>query len=735
MLGLLKRDISGSFSDLWYRVGGTTPRLSTHARITQQRSGLDAVYIVEDPAGGDYYRLSASAYFFLGLLDGRGTVNDAWEACNAQLGDDAPTQRECIDLLSKLQYFGLLSGELPLAADMIELRHREAAAKRRRRRTGSGLSLVIPLVNPERLLERSKHLFSPLFSVWGFGAWAVLVVIALYHVFVHRASLFSQLNGVLDPSNLLGLSLLFILIRAWHEFGHAAACKAMGGRCTEMGLMLVAYILPFPYCDTSSAWRLPEVRKRVIVSAGGMYVETLLAAVAAIVWANAAPDAHTLRTMAYNIMFLSGVTTLVFNANPLLRYDGYYILSDLAGSANLAQRSAELTKFLVNRFVFKVASARPPMVRDRGEFWLLLTYNLLSFPYRIFISVGIVLFLWNDDRYFTLGAVLAVACGILWIVWPVLRALGFLAVAPSLLGRRARAIGITAGLAAAVGLALGTIPLPNASYAPAVLEARHREPIRSLDDGFIEAVLVGEGDFVEAGDPLVVLRHPEVIVELEKARADYGKAEAFGNAASRGTPGDRAVAVIRQEQAAKALARANERAESLTIRAAISGQVIPSPGATRRLRDLPGYFVSRGALLGLVATTDDLVVRSVVSDNDHGYIFDGRGGSPKATLRVRGDAGRVIEADVSRIVPVGSRDVTTPSLAADVGGEIVLDPRDPERRTSLTPQFIVELEPLTRPSTWQPGLRGRVRFDSEPRPLLAQWWRRLRQYVDDQMKA
>ena len=735
MLGLLKQDISGSFSDLWYRVGPTSPRLSPHARVTQQRAGMDAVYIVEDPAGGDYYRLSASAYFFLGLLDGRRTVNDAWDACNAQLGDDAPTQRECIDLLSKLQYYGLLSGELPLAADMIELRHREAAAKRRRRRTGSGLSLVIPLVNPERVLERSKHLFAPLFSPGGFATWLVLVLTALYFVFTNRAALFSQLNGVLDPSNLLHVSVLFILIRAWHEFGHAAACKAMGGRCTEIGLMLVAYLLPFPYCDTSSAWRFPEVRKRVIVSAGGMYFETFLAAIAAIVWANTSSDATTLRMLMYNVMFVCGVTTLVFNANPLMRYDGYYILSDMSGSANLAQRAAELTKFLLNRHVFKVASARPPMVQSESEFWLLLSYNLLSFPYRIFVSFGIVLFLWSDQRYFTLGAILAVASAALWIVWPLLKSLGFLAVSPTLLGRRARAVGITAGLAALVLLAIGAIPMPSASYAPGVLEARQREPIRPMEDGYIESVLVQEGDTVKPGDVIATLRNPDVIVDLAKAEADFGKAQAFSNAASKGTPGEQAIAAIRLEQTGKALTRARDRYAALTVRAGIAGRIAPSPGASRRLRDLPGYYVSRGALLGLVATTDDLIVRSVVSDRDHAFIFDNREAAPTAALRIRGEAGTVIPATIARIVPVGSRDVSERSLTTEAGGDIVLDPRDKDRRTALTPQFLVELEPGVRPESWQPGLRGNVRFDTPPRPLLSQWWRRLRQYVDDQIKA
>src|SRR5262245_25835270 len=200
MLKILREDVTSSFSDLWYRLGATRPRLSPHARVTRQRFGAHASYIVEDPASGNYYRLSEPAYFFIGLLDGRRTVNDAWEACNAQLGDDAPTQRECVELLSRLQLYGCLSGDLPLAPDMVELRRREARQRRVQRRTGRGVSMTIPLFNPEPMLERCKHLLALLFSTWGAAAWLIVVGFALYRVVVRREALADGLSGVLNPS-------------------------------------------------------------------------------------------------------------------------------------------------------------------------------------------------------------------------------------------------------------------------------------------------------------------------------------------------------------------------------------------------------------------------------------------------------------------------------------------------------------------------------------------------------
>src|ERR1051325_3078025 len=335
MLKLLREDVSSSFSDLWYRLGPTRPRLSPHATVVRQKFGGETAYVVEDPASGNYYRLSESAYFFIGLLDGRRTVDHAWEACNTQLGDDAPTQRECVELLSRLQLYGCLSGDLPLSPDMVELRRKEAESRRVQRRTGRGVSMTIPLVNPEPWLERSRHLLRGIFSVGGGAACLLVVGFALYRVLTRRDVLADGLNGMLDPSNLVWVGIVFVLLRAWHELGHACACKAMGARCTEIGLMLIALVLPFPYCDTSAAWRLPEVWKRVIVSAGGMIFETFVAALAAIAWSYMGKDDSGLvRSILYNTMLVSGVTTLVFNLNPLLRYDGYYMLANTPAPAH-----------------------------------------------------------------------------------------------------------------------------------------------------------------------------------------------------------------------------------------------------------------------------------------------------------------------------------------------------------------------------------------------------------------
>lgn len=733
-MGIFSEHPQSSMSDTWYRVGGTRPRLSPHAQLTRQAFGAANVCIVEDPAAGNYYRLSESAAFFVGMLDGRRSVDEAWEACNAQLGDEAPTQRECVEILSKLQRFGLLLGEQPLAADMVRHRREESARARFQKQTGRLFSITVPLVNPERALERVAPLLRAVFSRWGMVAWCVTVLAGLWSVVPRWRELTGAFNDVLDPANLVWLTVMFLVLRAWHELGHAMACKAMGGRCTQVGVLLILLVMPLPYCDASSSWRFPEVWRRVVVSAGGMLVEVFAAALAAVVWSYS--ETGLVRALAYNAMVVSGVATLVFNANPLLRYDGYYILSDLTGTPNLAQRSRELWVFLIERVGFGLSNSRPPSLRGPGEAWFMGVYAALSFPYRIFITVSLLLFLL--PKYLTLGAVMAACAGTAWLVWPMLKAVAYLASEPKLMGRRGRAVGVSAGALLAVAVGLGVVPFPAAGFGSGTVETVDRAVVRPDEDGFVRRVLVRVGQRVVAGEPLLMLENVELEAEVKGARARVDRARADLDEASLKSPTELEVSRRALAKAEAELTRGEARRALLVVRTPVDGTVCPSMGSGLDFAQLEGRFVARGTNLAEVRSTDRLIVRALVSDLDQAYVFRGRDPTAEtpgdmvrgvhATLRVRGVASGVIPARIVRVGPAGTRKLPNGALATTVGGDIDLDPSDPKRERTLSPQFQIELEPLQSGELLLAGQRARVRLGIAPEPLLWQAWRRARQY-------
>lgn len=720
---VFRQNAGATFNDTWYRVADTRPRLSPHVEIVPQRFREDVRYVVEDAAGGSYFHLTESAYVFAGLLDGRRSVQDAWDACNAQFGDDAPTQGEAIELLGQLQLQGFLLGDQPVAADLLAERRAMFRKSRIKKRTGNYLFLHIPVINPEPLLERAKHLFRPLFSWWGLVVWSVLVMAATVVVLSNLGRLGSEFNGVLAPSNLFWLWLGLIVVRAVHEAGHAVACKAVGARCVEIGIMLVAIVLPLPYCDATSAWKLPRARDRAVVSLGGILFEGVLAALAVFYWAFAEPGVG--RTVAFNLMVVSGVSSVVFNLNPLLRYDGYYLLADLARSPNLAQRARSVWIYLIERFGFGVRSARAPYVRGKGEASLLITYQALAVPYRLLVLAAILGIV--SEQYLTIGVVLAGVFLVIWVVVPVVKFLWYMGTSPKLLTTRLRAAGVVAAVALPLALIIGVVPMPAGGFATGTIRPAQVESIRVGAAGFIDRIDAFAGRRVEPGDVLVEMSNPALEADIAKARAALERERvAFDDAVSR-DPVRESLARVAVEKAVKDLERLLDEERRLTVRATIGGVVAVPDGYGLDPQRLVGRFAQKGDRVAVVQG-DGLVVRLSMDDREHARVF-GRGRVVEgAAIRVRGDAGRLVPAKVDLVDAVGTRRVDDEVLTAQAGGELLTDPSD--ARQLIKPHFRVDVVPVDGAPIGPSGVRARVRFDLPPEPVLPRVVRAVRRYLD-----
>ena len=725
---MISRQASPTFSDVWYKVAPLRPRISPHATIVRQRFGDATAFVIEETATGTFFRMSEAAYRFVGLLDGRRSIDEAWEACASQIGDDAPTQSECIELLATLDSSGLLIGQTPVWSDMLEHRQSASRAAIRKKRVGSGLFPCIPLVNPERSLTKTLHLYRWLFGWAGFGLWTAVVLIAAFMVASNAGRFANELDlvAMMDPRNLAIIGVVFLALRIVHELGHAMACKAMGGRCTELGLMLVAMVLPLPYCDATSSWSFPATRRRVFVAAAGVYVETFFAALAAILWARSDPGLFS--AVCRNVMVVSGVTTLLFNLNPLLRYDGYYILSDLLGIPNLAQRANELWKYVILRYAFGVLGSRPPNLRDRKELTIVAIYATLSVPYRIAVSLTICLVV--AQKYSSLGLLLGAACITMMVVWPLLKGAGFVLWSPILLGRRIRATSVVAGMIAALVLLLGVVPVREHIDAPGVLRAARSSVVRAGEGGYVTEVLANVGDVVARGDPLIRLENPDLEAGRLAAAARMAQAEAALDEASVKSPADRRAAQAQVTFAAEELAEAKSRVDALTIRAGETGTLIAAGATALDWTNLVGSFVSKGAMLGHVASLDDIHVRTLVDDADFEHAFTGSS-SVVAHVRVRGLARTRVQADIERIAPAGSLNVDDLALANVSGGDVAVRRTDDGRYESLTPQFVVDLRPQGESLRGMLGQRAHARFLVDSRPLASQWSRRFRQFWDE----
>ncbi len=738
-------EISRTFSELWYRVADFKPRLSTHLVVRRHTYRQQTWFVLGDPASTKYYRFNAAAYRFLGLLDGQRTVQEAWDVCNSQLGDDAPTQRDCLDLLAQLQMYGLLRNDLPVDIQRLRERIEQIREQRYRERTGNYLFWTVPLFNPEKFLARFANLARVVFGRWGMLTLGLLLLLAFRAVIPRWDELTGSLNGVIAVDNLLWLSLSFLVLKAIHELGHGFACKAYGGRVTEIGVMFMI-VLPIPYCDATTSWAFVNKWHRILVSSAGVMSELAVASLAAILWART--DAGFAHTLAYNVMFVASVGTLLFNINPLLRYDGYYILADLTEIPNLSTRSYELLKWLTRRYLFGVKGEPCPPLHDRTEGAIMVAHAALAFPYRLLVMVSIVMFV--AQKYFIFGLLLAMFGIVMWLGTPVVKGLSYVLSEPSLQVVRVRAVSLSFGLLFAAVIFLGFVPMPARVQCLGVVEPLERITYRAPHDGFLQEAHVEDGQHVEKAQPLFAMYDPEMQhqyaralagVELEEMRRDSGLTE--GPAAGQIAESLYREAVERRDAMEDAMAE-------MSVEAPFAGFVI-APELDARL----GSYIEAGDTLLTLATLDDIVIRAYVDDREFAWLFpNGLDRDGAALVHVSGrlydHPDEVVEfgIDVQRSGVAGARTLPFQSLGGNVvGGGIALDPTDSRGQRTLTPQWLVTLRPRTplvergraepensSAMSAMPGTRARIRFSRPPEPLIRQWIRHLRQMLSERFE-
>lgn len=702
------------FSASWYRVADLKPRLRSHAKIHRHQYRGEISYVLQDLSMERFVRFSPAAYFVIGLMDGRRSVEEIWQESCRRLGDEAPTQDEVIQMLSQLYRVDVLQCDVtPDAAELLQRREEQA----RRQWQGRILSIFswrFPLFDPERLLRWLAPALKPIFSWAGALLWLLGVIPGLILAAAHWSDLTTNmLDTLLTPHNLVLVWLLFPLIKAAHEFGHAFAVKAFGGEVHEMGVMLLV-LTPVPYVDASSAWAFPEKWRRVIVGAAGMMVELLIASAALFIWLNVEPG--TVRTLAYNTILIAGISTVLFNGNPLLRFDGYYILADLIEIPNLRTRANRYLGFLCERYVFGNRQAETPDATVAERAWFV-SYGTLSFIYRIFVVVAILLYL--SSQLFYLGAMLAVLGALIWAVIPLIKGLHFLFNHPRLRAVRIRAIAVTAIICGLVLAVLTLVPMPYRTVAEGIVWIPEDAFVRARTEGFVERIVAAPGARVQKGDVLIVLSDPVVVARerLLAARVQELEARLIQNLFT-----DRPKAELVEEElryANERLTQARERAADLVVRSAADG-IFVLPLA----EDLSGRFVSQGQLLAYVVELGTVTVRAVVSQATIELV---RYRTHRAEVRLAERLGETIPAVIRRIVPAASERLPARALGSTGGGEIPIDPGDRQGLTAVQKVFQVDLELPSHASVINLGGRGYVRFDHGWAPLALQWYRSIRQ--------
>ena len=709
-------------SPQWFRVAALRPQLDAAAQVQRVVYRRQVWQVVAAADGGRHVRLNAAAWAFVGRCDGRLSMQRLWELLLADAKDDAPTQDELLQLLARLHAAKLLGFDRPPDFGPQPVT-RQPVADARQRPASSLLSFRLPLGRPDvwlgRLAARTRWLFTPA----ALFVWLAVVAGGALAAALNAGLLAAHARTWMGTPRMLTLVwLAYPVVKALHELAHALVIKHFGARVPEWGVTLMVFT-PVPYVDASAATLLAGRGQRVLVSAAGIMLELFLAALALGVGLNAEPG--WLRDLALAVFFIGSVSTLLVNGNPLLRFDGYHVLTDALELPNLATRSAQHWAAWLRSRLLR-APLPPATVADRGEQAWLWAYAPAALATRWAVSLGIVG--WLGGVSWPLGVAVALLLGWGLVVQPLRggwRWLHGLALADAerlRVQRRALVAGSVALLVVAV------LPLPFSTVAEGVVWLPEQALVRADTDGFIASVDATDGTAVATGQRLFTLDAPSLVAEQTALQQRITALDTERIQTMRGDPA-RAVALDHElARVAANLARADERIAQLGVAAASAGNAVID-----HADDLPGRFVKQGALLGHVLAPGPSRVRVAIPQEQAALV---QGATHSVSVRLAaadasawpgellGERSGERSGDRSGGAAGTVRRLPSAALGDRSGGSIVTDPKDkllPAHGVVLADvQLAVDLGPVA-------GARAWVRFDHGAAPLAWQAARRLQQ--------
>jgi len=694
-----------SLSPAWYRVAALQPRLRSHARVQRHEYRGERWYVLTDRLSRRAHRFGPEAYYVLGLMNGQRSLQEIWEAAAARFGEEAPSQDDIIQLLGQLHVAEVLQVEVSPDVDELLRRSQLVASRSRLAKLMSPLALKFPLFDPDSLLERLQPWYRPLFGPIGAALWLLVVGWGLLTAASHWDQLSQDIgHRVLAPENLLLIALVFPVIKALHEFGHACAVRAWGGEVHEMGVMLLV-LMPVPYVDASAASAFAQKWRRVVVGCGGMLVEVFVASIALFFWLEMEPGLP--RAILFNVMLIAGVSTVLFNINPLLRFDGYYILADLLEIPNLRTRAQQQLSGFFQRRLFGL-DLPTPEASLRERVWLTV-FSVSSFVYRISVTLAIAIFV--ASQYFVIGALLGLWALVSGLLLPVFSLLAYLANNPRLGRNRGRAAAASAALAVGLAVLLFFVPLPSWTNVQGVVAVPEQAMVRAATEGFVTRVVAQPGQHVRRGEALIETSDPTLAMRTRVLEAQKSELEARFQSENVDRRVRAQMTLDQMKSVDAELARSRERLRELTLVSPADGEF-----ALAVAGDLPGKYVKHGEAVAHVVAGSGLTVRVAVTQQQVDLV---REATRRVTLRLAEDLADELPSRILREVPRASDRLPSPALTQVGGGEAALDPTAGEGK-SLNTHFEFELE---LPRNAMLGGRVYVRFDHPPASLARQAWR------------
>ncbi|PID75132.1 MAG: hypothetical protein CSB23_05335 [Deltaproteobacteria bacterium] len=628
------------------------PSLRDDLRFSPVTGDSDVCYVIEDPVRHLFFRIGVEEYHFIRRLDRHNDLETLLDELRAVDGVELSGQQAQI-ILSWLASRQLLRSDDPEFLTNLLQQEKEVGKVKKISRLNL-ITFKLPVFNPDPLLQRFGNRLHWLTGKTFFIVWLVVGILALTSFFEYQQAFIDQAAIFFSLGNLVWVWLVWFGLKLVHEMFHALVCHRYGGRVYEAGMLFILFI-PLTYVNATSSWSFSSRWQRVHVAVAGIFIELGIAFFALLIWSRTMDS--TVGMIAHNTVIIAGISSLLFNANPLMRFDGYYVLSDLIGIPNLYSRGILAVRKAFARFFLGTTQAPEP--KQHRIFILLYGFAVNCWRILVLVSLG-----WMASQMAGgFGILIAISAILVWIGLPLSR---FLKSWPKIrsdnpgAGRR---LLLRLGLCCAclVGLIWG-VGWQQRVRSPGVIEYSRQIRVKIEAPGFVRTIAVKDGQLVKAGEVLAVLENEELLAKAQDLELRLQKLTVEERLAhSQGRLTDQQI-FKRQRQALKQeLQAAKKDIAQLTIRARGDGRVLAGD-----LEQLEGSFLPRGKELLWLVSPEQMHLSGLVRQQDIDAYHQGK----KVNINMRPAGLGVFSGVIAVVEPTGSTTLPYPSLAAVYGGPI-----------------------------------------------------------------
>ncbi len=717
-------------------------RMRRDLAIAPQKYEGRTYFVVKDPVSLRYYRFKEQEHYLIRMMDGTQTLDDAQKAYEKRFRPERLTLEDLESFAQQLLNAGLAQNESPNAGKQLFDQRKKRKRSQLMQALTNILYIKIPLIDPDKILKHMLVYLSWMFTLWFLTVSVGVMLAALLLVATHFEAFREKLPDYHEFFSFKTIVYLWFalgVVKVIHEFGHGLSCKAFGGEVHEIGALLLCFS-PCMYCNVSDAWTLPSKWKRIIISAAGIYVELIIASIATFVWWNS-PSHPFINNMSLSLMVVCSVSTIVFNANPLMRYDGYYVLADLLEIPNLRDRS--------NRFLQRVVMEHCLGIELNPETYMALwrrilfvAFAVISYVYRWVVTFSILYFMSRWLEPYKLGVVsgmLAMGAAASMVGWPLYRLGKGMHKRGRLPDMKRVRVTLSSIAVGAVVLFFFAVPLPVSRVRQPALVQVQEDAFRKVFvdvPGILDKLYVRDGDNVEQGDILAEFRNLQLEYELQENQSQFrvreGQLRIFKQQVSDTSllPQDRAmiqqnIAKLEGEREyyLKQLGMNDQLKAKLQLRAPQKGRVMSSP-----LVDDIGKYFERDASTPFCSVGDPTKLRALmpVPPVDYNLLrvdreeLAARGEELGVTLRVHGRDRFTWQGKLTHLEESEAKQIPV-QLTNKSGGNIAVKPSSqPGVYVPQTQYYLVYVDFIDPDSAIQPGTIAQVKVHCRWRTTA--WW-------------